>query len=92
MLHPGERKFPMFLSDPFQVLWLQSDDLLLCVGGFMMGNFLGGWFWSTLILLPVMNMFLKKSQPRGYIKHLFYVFCLAIPKHYPEYFDREFLE
>lgn len=90
MLAPGEKKFPQHLSDSFQVLWFESDDLLVGVAGLIAGNFLGGWFWLLTVLLPTANMFLKKSQPRGYIKHLFYFSCVVTPKHYPEYFNKTF--
>jgi len=86
------REFPQYLSSPLQVLWFESDSMVIILMGFMIGNVLGGWMWLAVFVLPAVYEYLKKSQSRGFLRHVLYFGGLVDIKGYPLYFERDFTE
>lgn len=86
-------KFPQYLTQPYQVLWFEPDDMIFAYGGLMIFGFLlGGWGWLLVPAVPIGYSRLKKGYPRGFIKHLFYFLGLLRFDHYPSALEQEFNE
>jgi len=86
------KKFPQYLSAPFQVLWFESDDIgVICVC-FAVGTIFGSFSWVLLILGPWCYIHFKKKYPRGFLRHcLYFVGLIKLPG-YPSSFEDIFLE
>ena len=88
-----KRKTPQYLNKPLQFMWFESDEVLVGVFFYIVNlNFLGGWFWLSLILGPAAYRQIKKKKPRGYLKHLLYSWGIASFTHYPSSFEQIFYE
>ncbi len=88
-----KRKFPRYLSAPFQVLWFELDDLLLMFFLAALGLVLrDGLLWGLSILAPYIYSKIKRRHPRGFLKHSFYFLGLVQMKGYPVFFDKHFIE
>ena len=60
--------------------------------GYLLGNLFGGWAWAAIILLPWPYILVKKKNPRGFLKHLFYMTGFFKVEGYPDYFAQKFHE
>jgi len=85
-------RFPQYLNAPFQVLWLEADELAIFFGGFIFVLLYGGMFWFLMFLLPWGYSKLKKKYPRGFLKHCLYFAGLTRMHGYPCFFEDYFLE
>lgn len=85
-------KFPQYLSQPYQVLWFELDDLLMFLMSIIIAQAIGGWAWLGIILVPWGCTKIKRNFPRGFTKHVLYYLGLIKMKNYPEYFVKEFNE
>lgn len=86
------RRFPQYLSSPFQVLWLESDELAIFFGMFTLALIFGNWFWLLTVAGPWFYSKLKKRYPRGFLKHVLYFIGLMDMKGYPGFFEESFKE
>lgn len=86
------REFPQYLSRPLQVLWWETDDLMLMLTSFVLSLIFGGWVWFSIIFVPFFYSRMKKSQPRGFLVHTLYYIGFLNFKNYPTYFEKDFLE
>lgn len=66
--------------------------MITIVIGFLVGFFLGGWWWLSLVVIPYFYISLSRKMPRGYLKHLSYRLGLYSYKGYPHYFQNQFDE
>jgi len=86
------RKFPQYLSKPFQVLWFEIDELVIFLFSLTATLIYGKWMW---LVFPVVQYFYtrtKRRNARGFLKHILYVFGFIQMKNYPDYFQKEFHE
>lgn len=86
------KKFPRYLSSPFQVLWFETDEMAIILICFVLAMLFGYLFWGLLFVGPYYYGKLKKNYPRGFLKHTLYFIGLSSLKGYPSYFEKEFSE
>ena len=87
-----DRKMPQYLSAPYQLLWFEPDDLGIMVVGYMLAMVFGGIFWLAMIIAPVAYGKVKKSYPKGFLRHLFYFAGWTELKGYPSFYEEVFIE
>jgi len=87
-----EKRFPRYLSEPYQVLWFEPDDLGLVAVFIFLAICFGGIFWLFIIVGPWLYMRSKKNAPRGAFKHYLYCIGLLNFNGYPSYFEDTFIE
>jgi len=87
-----KKKFPQYLSKPFQILWFESDDLVIMLIFFVFAITFGSLFWLVMFAAPYLYSKLKKRYPRGFFRHTLYFLGLIKLKGYPSYFEKEFQE
>jgi type IV conjugative transfer system protein TraL len=87
-----KKRFPQYLSAPFQVLFLESDEMVIFMVCFTLAMIFGNIFWLTLIAGPYFYSMAKKRNPRGFFRHILYFFGITEMKGYPSYFEKEFYE
>ena len=86
------RKFPQYLSRPFQVLWFEVDELAIFTFTLTVALIYGGLAWIVFVGVQYGYIRTKRSKPRGFLKHLLYACALLQMKNYPGYFEQEFHE
>jgi type IV conjugative transfer system protein TraL len=86
------RKFPQYLSKPFQILWFEVDELVLFLFFLTLSLLYGKLMWIVFLISQYSYTKTKRSQARGFLKHVLYVFGLVKMNHYPDYFQQEFHE
>ncbi|WP_305045023.1 type IV conjugative transfer system protein TraL [Geoalkalibacter sp.] len=85
------RPWPAYLSSPFQVLFWETDELLMIVMGLVIALLSDAlWTWSLVIIIPVIYCRIKKDRPKGYLYHLLYFAGFIKMEGYPLYFDNTF--
>ena len=87
-----DRKMPQYLSAPYQLLWFEPDDLGIMVVGYMLAMVFGGIFWLAMIIAPVAYGKVKKSYPKGFLRHLFYFAGWTELKGYHSFYEEVFIE
>ncbi len=85
-------RFPQYLSNPFQILWLEMDEFILAFIFYTLSLIFGRYFIPLIFIGPYVYLRFKKRHPRGFVKHLFFMIGLATLKGYPIYFEKEFHE
>jgi len=84
---------PQYLTQPYQLLWFEPDDMVVMTGAYLMAMIFSGWFWwLMMIVLPTVYSKAKKGQPRGFLRHSLYKLGWVPMKGYPEFFEDEFIE
>lgn len=86
------KPFPQYLSAPFQILWYETDELGVLMFSLVLAFMYGNVFWLLVVLAPYFYSKMKKSRPRGFLRHILYFAGLIKFKGYPAYFDKEFRE
>ena len=86
------KKFPQYLSKPFQVLWFEVDELVLFLFFLTLSLLYGKLMWLIFLVSQYSYTKTKRSQARGFLKHLLYVVGMVKMKNYPDYFQQEFGE
>jgi type IV conjugative transfer system protein TraL len=86
------KKFPQYLSKPFQVLWFEVDELVIFLFSLTFALIYGKIMWLVFVLTQYFYTRTKRKKPRGFFKHILYVLGFVKMKNYPEYFQREFHE
>lgn len=86
------KKFPQYLTAPIQILWFEADTFSIIFMSYLVALIFGGFFWLSLIALPYGYSLLKKKYPKGFLKHIWYFTGFVEMKHYPIFFEEEFLE
>ena len=86
-------RFPQYLSKPIQVLWFETDELIICClhphpGPYLRQNHVACFSGHPIFLYPDQD----DQNPEGFSKHILYMFGFIQMKNYPEYFQREFHE
>lgn len=87
-----EKKFPQYLSSPYQILWFETDDLAIVMIFFLLALLFGHIFWLMVLVGPYIYTKIKKRYPRGFLRHILYFLGLIKMKGYPSYFEKEFTE
>lgn len=85
-------RLPQYLHMPVQIIWFESDEIMVILFGYLIGNLFGGWAWAAIAVLPWPYIIAKKKNPRGYLKHLLYMLGFLKIDGYPIYFSQEFNE
>ena len=88
----SSRKFPQYLSRPFQVLWFEVDELAIFLFTLTVALVYGGMAWIAFVAIQYFYTRTKRSKPRGFLKHVLYVCGFLQMKNYPGYFHQEFHE
>jgi len=88
----SSRRFPQYLSRPFQVLWAELDELAIFLALLTMALIYGGWTWLLFVVGMYFYSRIKRRKPRGFLKHVLYVCGFIAMKNYPDYFQKEFHE
>lgn len=86
------KRFPQYLSAPYQVLWFEADELLLILMFFIFAMVFSAFFWPFVFIVPWLYGKAKKKYPRGFLKHCLYFLGLLSMKGYPSFFQKEFFE
>lgn len=87
------KMFPQYLSKPYQVLWFEPDDMVIAYSSAVLfATQFGGWAWILVPCVIVGYWRLKKSYPRGFIKHVGYFLGITTFKGYPGYYQQRFWE
>ena len=77
-------RVPRYLHLPVQILWFDPEDIAI---GFVMYVFaltIDRWFmWPLVVLVPYAFMRLKAGKPRGFLRHLLYVYGFQKLDGYP---------
>lgn len=92
MAGSSSRKFPQYLSRPFQVLWFEVDELAIFLFTLTVALVYGGMAWIAFVAIQYFYTRTKRSKPRGFLKHVLYVCGFLQMKNYPGYFHQEFHE
>ena len=92
MAGSSSRKFPQYLSRPFQVLWFEVDELAIFLFTLTIALVYGGLAWIAFVAIQYFYTRTKRSKPRGFLKHVLYVCGFLQMKNYPGYFHQEFHE
>jgi len=87
-----QKKFPQYLSEPFQVLLFESDDIVLFLLSIVVAHATGGFFWLLPVLSPILSTKIKRNFPSGYGKHVLYFLGIVKIKGSPDAFVKEFSE
>lgn len=85
-------RFPQYLSRPIQILWFETDELVLCLFTLTLALLYGKIMWLVFFVSQYLYTRTKRKNSRGFLKHLLYMLGFVQMKNYPEYFDREFHE
>jgi len=99
----GEKmiRFPQFLSRPYQVLWWETDELVVIMLSYLCASNFGTLFawnltallsWAFLFIIPWVYRYHKKQHPSGFLRHMLYFSGILIPKNYPSFFIQTFNE
>ena len=92
MAGSSSRKFPQYLSRPFQVLWFEVDELAIFLFTLTVALVYGGMAWIAFVAIQYFYTRTKRNKPRGFLKHVLYVCGFLQMKNYPGYFHQEFHE
>jgi len=92
MAGSSSRKFPQYLSRPFQVLWFEVDELAIFLFTLTVALVYGGMAWIAFVAIQYFYTRTKRNKPRGFLKHVLYVCGFLQMKNYPGYFLQEFHE
>ncbi len=84
------RRFPQYLSAPFQVLWFETDELGVLVIFFLLAMVFGSFFWLLIVVGPYLYSRVKRKYPRGFLKHSLYFLGILKMKGYPLFFEQRF--
>lgn len=87
-----KKRFPQYLSKPYQILWFESDELIMILMFFILAITLGKIYFVMLIIGPYLYSKGKKSYPRGFMRHCLYFCGFSKMQGYPSYFEEEFIE
>ena len=87
------RKMPQYLTQPYQLLWFEPDDMTVMTLAYLMAMIFGGWFWwLMMIVLPTAYSRMKRNHPRGFLRHSLYMLGWTKMDGYPQFFEDEFIE
>ena len=87
-----DKRFPRYLSSPFQILWFESDELGIMSVFFILALMFGYVFWALMFIAPYIYSTIKRKYPRGFFKHFLYFAGLTNLKGYPSFFQDRFCE
>jgi len=84
---------PQYLHRPFQFLWFESDELSVVIIFATVALILDSkLWWGIAVAVPMLYMRLKKSYPRGFLKHSLYALGVVQFRSYPDAAVTEYLE
>jgi len=66
--------------------------MVLCLFFLTLALLCGKLMWVVFLVSQYFYTKTKRSQARGFLKHVLYVFGLIKMKNYPDYFQQEFHE
>ncbi len=85
-------RVPQYLHLPLQVLWFDTEELMVIVVLYVFGLVFGGWAWLLLILGPYGYIQVKRNKPRGFLRHQLYSLGFYRLDGYPSAHVNEFHE
>ena len=87
-----KRKFPRYLSNPYQILMFEADELLIILIFLILWLVFGYIFLILLFIVPYIYFKAKKKYARGFLKHLLYRVGFIKLHNYPIHFQKVFFE
>jgi type IV conjugative transfer system protein TraL len=88
-----KKRFPQYLSSPYQVLWMESDELAIFLIFLILALVFSSWLLVVLMCGgPYVYSVLKKKYPRGFLRHVLYFTGLISMRGYPSFFESDFME
>ncbi|RMG69972.1 MAG: type IV conjugative transfer system protein TraL [Nitrospirae bacterium] len=88
-----KKKFPQYLSAPYQVLWMEVDEMAVFFTLLIFVYIFTSWITFFLMIIGTyLYSVTKKKYPRGFLKHCLYFLGFIDMKGYPTFFEKEFLE
>lgn len=60
------REFPQYLNRPLQVLWWETDDLIMMMMAFFIALVFGGWTWLLVLVVPITYGRMKKTAQEAF--------------------------
>lgn len=86
-------RVPQYLHMPGQLLWFDTEELMVLVVAYTMANTLGSkWAWLVGFALAGLFIWVKRRKPRGFIRHALYQAAIYKLEHYPPAPVRRFYE
>ena len=84
---------PQYLHRPFQLLFWESDELALIIIMITLASIGSSKIlWLLTIVLPMTYSRMKKSYPRGFLKHMLYSLGFIKFSHYPNAETQRYFE
>lgn len=87
----GER-MPQYLHLPLQVLWFDTEELMLIMSIYVMALTMGGYAGLVGLAGLIWYMKVKHNNPRGFLRHILYGSGVYTLEGYPSPFARRFYE
>ena len=85
--------FPQYMSLPVEVLWWEMDQVAIAALSFTAAILQGGLvMWIGFFAVNYFYGRTKRNKPRGFMKHVIYMFGMSNLENYPEYFQQEYSE
>lgn len=85
-------RIPQYLHLPLQLLWFDSEELMIIMVLYVFGLVFGGWAWAGIVIGPYLYIQVKRKKPRGFLRHLLYQAGLYRLDGYPEPHSSRFWE
>ncbi len=85
-------KFPQYLSKPLQVLWFETDELIIFVFSLTLALIFGNLMWIVFFVIEYLYSKTKRTKARGFLRHSLYLLGFLKMNNYPDYFEKEFRE
>jgi hypothetical protein len=85
-------RFPQYLSQPYQVLFWEPDDIAIFMSFVTLAMIYDGVFWVLPFAVPWGYGRVKRNHPRGFFRHVLFFGGLQQFKGYPEFFQKNFYE
>jgi len=63
-----------YLHRPYRILWLETEELALCLMGLVLGLVISVYLLFIFFFAAWVVRKTKKNKPRGFLKHIFYHF------------------
>lgn len=73
-----------YLHMPVQVLWFDSNEVVLLIFGYLCGLLLGGIWWAILFVVIPFLIIKKRKANRGYFNQMLYSYGLRDITGYPD--------
>lgn len=86
-------RVPRYLHLPVQILWFDMEDISIILVCYVFWMITDSWYVLPLVVLvPYLFKKVKQSKPRGFLRHMLYVYGFQKLEGYPSPQTRKFHE